>query len=685
MTSTTSIADQSNAGAWSDRTTGSVPGLAPLDVLALAAWCGVAAGCLEVATRALAKNLVGTNRLYMMSRHFVWVVPITNLLLFCAMGLGLALATKLAPWPGRWLSPRLLCAATILPALIVAVPEIYAWAWLIVAWGIAVRLVPQLERSAIRLRRWLNFSLPVLLVCVAVAAFSVFGIEWLKQWRENGRPSPGAEAPNVLLVVLDTVRADRLSLYGYSRPTSRTLEQLALRGIRFDQARATAPWTLASHASMFTSRWPFELDVRWMTALHGSFPTLAEYLGSHGYATAGFAANTGYCSYDTGLDRGFTHFEDYDLDIRTPQFWRMASLVDHGCEQVAILGLWLTRSDPGGKLHARLEPLLKWLTNPGRKSAGSINRNFLDWLSNRQEQNRPFFAFLNYYDAHSPYLPPEGAGFRFGVRPRTLDDYLLLIERWTMIDKSMLTPHYRDMISDCYDSCLAYLDQRLGELFDALKRRGVLDRTVVIVTADHGEELGEHRLFDHGVSLYRPEVRVPLLFVLPPDRQSSSGRDKSADMPAVGSRPVPISPGRATVVRDTVSLRDLPATIVELTGLAAGAPFPGRSLAPLWRDSSSEAADGIGRGDGAISELTIPNPTNPSQDRSPAARGPLVSLAEEDYVYIRNGDGREQLFHERDDPDELVNLAKVESMRPRLERLRARLDQMRSPSAQAAR
>ena len=111
---------------------------------------------------------------------------------------------------------------------------------------------------------------------------------------------------------------------------------------------------------------------------------------------------------------------------------------------------------------------------------------------------------------------------------------------------------------DSYDNCLAYLDERLGELFDALQRRGVLDRTLVIVTADHGEELGEHGLFDHGESLYRPEIRVPLLIVLPANRRS---------------------PG---VVRQVVSLRDLPATIVDLVGLAAGSPFPGRSLAGLW-------------------------------------------------------------------------------------------------------
>jgi arylsulfatase A-like enzyme len=120
-------------------------------------------------------------------------------------------------------------------------------------------------------------------------------------------------------------------------------------------------------------------------------------------------------------------------------------------------------------------------------------------------------------------------------------------------------------LRDPYGDCLAHLDDRLGELFDTLRRRGVLERTVVIVTADHGEELGDHRLFEHGESLYRPEIRVSLLIVMP------SG---------------PRSPG---VVRETVSLRDLPATIVDLVDLAAGARFPGRSLARFWLDQATAA------------------------------------------------------------------------------------------------
>ena len=145
--------------------------------------------------------------------------------------------------------------------------------------------------------------------------------------REAGRPLPPANSPNVLLIVLDTVRADHLSLYGYERPTTPNLEQLGKRGIRFDKARATAPWTLPSHASMFTGRWPHELGEKWMTPLRGNFPTLAEYLGDRGYATAGFVANVGYCSQETGLARGFTHYEDYVLEKLAPL--RTSGLVEY--------------------------------------------------------------------------------------------------------------------------------------------------------------------------------------------------------------------------------------------------------------------------------------------------------------------------------------------------------------------
>jgi arylsulfatase A-like enzyme len=496
-------------------------------------------------------------------------------------------------------------------------------------------------------------SFPALLGSVLIMAAAIFGGDWLKERREAGRSLPPAGTPNVLMIVLDTVRADRMSLYGYQRPTTPALERLAQRGIRFAEARATAPWTLASHATMFSGRLPHELNVQWRTPLRGDFPTLAEYLGSRGFATAGFVANIEYCSYDTGLDRGFTHYEDYPVDVRHLRPLRTGVFASSAWEAISW-SLWQSLGP--------FDPTVRWLTNPARKDAGSINRDFLHWLSHRQGSPRPFFAFLNYLDAHVPYLPPEGTGFRFGAGPRNINDFYVLAGGWKSLDKSQLPPKYRMLIRDCYDNCLSYLDGQLGELFDTLERRGVLEQTVVIVTSDHGEELGEHGLFEHGESLYRPEIHVPLLIVLPGRRRSPK------------------------VVRETVSLRDLPATITDLVGLAGDAPFPGSSLARVWRDVGPERAGQVGDDDGAISELAGPNPTFPSQGRSPASRGSLVSLAEGNYVYIRNeGDGREQLYHESDDPDERVNLARIETMRPRLERLRRRLDQMRSTRPRAAR
>jgi arylsulfatase A-like enzyme len=576
---------------------------------------------------------------------------LTDLLLFSALGLVGAVMTKRWPRLGGWLSPRVICALAVLPMLLVAGQRIYPLAWLILSLGIGSCLVPGLERHPTGSMRWLIASFPGLVAAVLVLAGWVFGGDWLKQWREAGRALPPVGSPNVLLIVLDTVRADRLSLYGYERPTSPTLERLAQRGICFQEARATAPWTLPSHASLFTGRWPHELAVKWATPLRGNFPTLAEYLGQQGYATAGFVANTLYCSYDTGLDRGFTHYEDYVLQHLSP--FRTARLVDLTLKTVADLSVALARRLDAGVFHpwqeSLLASLLMRLEAHDRKNAGLINREFLDWLSQRPGPGRPFFAFLNYFDAHSLYLLPPGAEYRFGRKPRTQADYQLF-EHWREIDKSRMPPYYRSLMRDCYDNCLAYLDERLGELLDELQRRGVLDRTLVVLTSDHGEGLGEHDLFDHGESLYRTEVRVPLVII-----------------PPAGIPP--------RVVTEPVSLRDLPATIVDQVGLASGSPFPGRSLARLWQGLSPDP-DSVGL-EGVISELGSANPDKPNQGRSPAARGPMVSLAEGEFVYIRHeGDGDEELFNERDDPRELINRARNDDLQPVLRRFRDRLNRL---------
>src|SRR5262249_7165154 len=258
-----------------------------------------------------------------------------------------------------------------------------------------------------------------------------------------------------------------------------------------------------------------------------------------------------------------------------------------------------------------------------RKDAGVVNGEFLDWLDRRPDPRRPFFAFLNDLDAHAPYTRPPDEAYRFGRPPPNVAAVLFLSAGWIRADKPKLPGPLRALAIDPCDNGLASIDDHLGELSRELRRRGVLEQTVVIVTADHGEGFGEHGLFDHGESLYRPEVRVPLLISLP------SGQ------------------GAGRVIDKFVSQRDIPATIAELVGSRGRPPFPGRSLARMWRDPPSGSGNAE-PGDLVLSELEAPNPIDPNHGRSPAKQGPLISLADGEFVYIRNDhDGREELFNER--------------------------------------
>jgi arylsulfatase A-like enzyme len=599
---------------------------AALEAFFLPAWCGLVAGLLEVGIRVGARAANPIGRLYLLSRHFLWAAPLSNLLLFVLVGLALSLATRLSPRIGGWMRPRLLCALTLLPALIAASPKIYPEAWSVLALGLAITFVPAIFRFASRALSILSWTLPALGAVVALLAAWLYLNDWIKREREKNRAMPSPGAANILLVVLDTVRADHLSAYGYQRRTTPNIDRLASRGIRFDEARAAAPWTLPSHATMFTGRWPHELVTDWLTPISRKGLTLAEYLGACGYATAGFVGNVAYCSYDTGLGRGFTHYEDYTLNGLS--VLRTAGLVDY----LVRTTYRLSQGFPSSPLGWLGNAVARWFALDERKSAASVNQEFVSWLAQRPSPARPFFGFLNYIDAHASYIPPPGATHRFGSFPRTGDEMRIVYQQWPLLDKTRLSRSLVALGRDSYDDCLGYIDDQLGLLLDELERRGLLDRTLVIVTSDHGEGFGEHDLFDHGESLYRTEVRVPLIIVPPGNLR------------------------RPLVVRRTVSLRDLPATVVDLVGLAARSPFGGKSLAGLWIEDSTRPASL--ENDSVISELAAPNPINPNHGRSPAYRGPLFSITDGDFTYIRNEkDGSEELYNAHDDPLELMNRA----------------------------
>ena len=198
-----------------------------LSIMGLAAWCGLAAGLLEVGSRVACRAISPTRRLFLMTRHFYWLSPLANLLVFLVLGMALVAITKVWPRLGAWLYPRILCALAIVPMFIVAVPQIYPEANLVLAFGVAMRLVPWLAGRPIDLRKRLAWTFPALAGAVVILAGTVFGSDWLKERHEASRPLPPAGSPNVLFIVLDTVRADRLSLYGYHRRRRPALERLA--------------------------------------------------------------------------------------------------------------------------------------------------------------------------------------------------------------------------------------------------------------------------------------------------------------------------------------------------------------------------------------------------------------------------------------------------------------------------
>jgi arylsulfatase A-like enzyme len=618
--------------------------------LRVSAWCGLLSGLLEVGATVFRKHFIDFNQFYWKSRHFVWLVPLVNLMIFLAVGVALWLLVVYSPARGRWFSTRFLLLLTLLPPFWVAFSRIYSPAGVVLVAGVAAQLGPFLDRRVAGLQRVTRVSLPLLACLVAALAASLWGADRLKVWREEARPLPPPGSPNVLLIVLDTVAADHLGLYGYPRPTSPTLDELAGRGVRFDRARATSSWTLPSHSSIFTGRWPHELSAGWFTPLDGTYSTLAEALGSRGYATAGIVANAWYCASDTGLARGFTAYRDYTFPRLTA--FKTAALVDRPLEGLLAAERFLEDWLGLDLLRPAVERLWTFLMFD-RKEASTVNREFLDWLSQRRQPERPFFAFLNYNDAHYPFQLREKGIHRFGVKPRDTREARILRD-WLSLINNRPSPTEIEFARDSYDDCVADLDEQLGRLIDELDRRSVLGRTWVIVTADHGESFGEHPgVFWHGTSLYESQLNVPLVIVPPTGGPSPR------------------------VVTEAVSLRDLAATVVDVVGANTGNRFPGNSLARFW-DGPTPAKDQAGSHAQALSEVVPLGAFGPDPSRwQDLPRWPLAALTEGDWTYIRREEGpREELFNVREDARERVNLAGNPALRQTLERLRNALGRL---------
>lgn len=400
----------------------------------------------------------------------------------------------------------------------------------------------------------------------------------------------------VVLVVVDTLRADHLGAYGYERDTSPRMDAFASDAVLFENAISPAPWTLPSLATIMTSLYPTahgalaESDtLTWMrspdefrpvSVVAENHTTLAETLRDAGYATAGFVRGS-YPAAVFGFDQGFDHYTDNEL--------------------------------PG--LRFNVEALLGWLD---------------------REQPSHFFTYLHIAEVHSPYtiamLPRNFAAkrpdapvdeYRKAIRqeqrlyrsldfdPRyagdlkgSLDDLARLSSR-----REPPTPEELQRLVDLYDRGIAYTDHWIGRLLDGLSERGLYEESLVIVTSDHGDEFGEHGGLEHGKTYYEELLRVPLL-IHPPGGAS-------------GLR-----------VEAQVGLVDLLPTVLDVVGLAPEAPVQGLSLRSLWEGG----------------EL----PARPAFGEAAHARG-MGAVRTNRWKYVHAGPAGEELYDLHADPAESVN------------------------------
>jgi len=598
--------------------------LGPWMILLAGLWFGVMVGFLELLERLAVWNLSGRIRYDTLRTnwHYSWMIPVSNLVLFGAAGLLLAVICRL--WRRIGMVPVVPIYIFLgLFSLGLEIPGLHLWSRVIAAAGLARLLGQAMNRYGPAIGQGVAATLPWLLVALGILVgwrwSAVAGREALA---ESGLPNPRPGAPDVLLLVLDTTRADALTPYGATRDTTPHLARLASQGVRFNQARSTSPWTLPSHASLFTGLWPHEHQANVGRPIAASGPTLAEFFASQGYRTGAFVANTENCNAWYGFDRGFARYEDY---------YENTTVTPLEVLRASRLGQFVLTSKFG-------QGIVKSVIDPPRhryrKTAAMIGRDALAWLD--RSPGRPAFLFLNYFDAHDPYIPPPGASRQFAA--------------WATASGRATSPR------DHYDDCLAYLDQEIGKLLDELARRGRLDHCLIVVTSDHGEAFGEHGLSGHGISLYRPEMHVPLLIRFPP--RAPAGR----------------------VVELPVSLRDLPATIARLAAPEIHAPFPGTSLAACWEPPSGQAtlADPPSP---VFSEVHRAEAVPLEMDHAPARRGQMWSLVTDRFTYIRNGDGAEELFDLRNDPNELQNLVGTPTAYAELPRLRSLLTNLRAESS----
>jgi len=413
-----------------------------------------------------------------------------------------------------------------------------------VAWGAGYRLVPGLARSALRPGAALLRAVGHTLVVLSVMSLLLLPVAWwngrkampLETPYAAGAQPPGGDRVNVLLIVIDTVRADRLNSYGGRRDLSPNLQRFAESAVVFERAVAPSAYSLPSHASLFTGLYPIEHQCDHHTvstegqgeqvvptALAEDQATVTEMLADRGYHCGAISANSFYITRKFNFDQGFHYYDDRHGN----RLWFYP--------RMAHVGYRLLGGKAGGVWDMDIY-----------RDAEVIVDEAVNWLDDTPE-GHPYFLFLNLMDAHYPYTPPEDFYRRFAGGAGS---------DWMPLDGEGYAERqqrYFEIRRDRYDGEIAYLDHQLGRFFRYLESRPDWERTMVVVTSDHGESQGERGKQGHGWSLYAPEIWVPMMVRLPGE---PGGRRE----------------------RKLVELTDVVPTILEVCGFEPGRELSGASM-----------------------------------------------------------------------------------------------------------
>lgn len=576
-------------------------------ILALAAGMGLLTGLVEgLLLLGLFRAGLLTWRLHNRAIWYetLWIAPLVDLVLFTLAGAVLALAARLFPrLPVRkiaWFT--FIFLAVFDWTFIILFGKISLFAILILAAGISFQTFSSIAKREASASSKLQKAFPWLAAATITLFVAIQGGGWLNERiKTSSLPSAAPAAPNVIVIIVDTLRADHLSSYGYERDTSPFMDSLAAEGVRYENAIAPSSWTQPVHASMLTGRYTYEHQAE-NAPLDDTYPTIGEVMQANGYRTGAFSANTLFFTRRQGHGRGFLHFEDNYQSV--PDAFLNSSLYGFLFDFYG------------------LRKALNYEGVPTRILATDINDSVLRWVD---KDDKPFFVVMNYFDVHDPYTPPEPYRSKFASVPNPGGLINGFMERYS----PSLTPEQIQSEIDAYDGSIAYVDDQIKVFFGELEARGLLENTIVIVTSDHGESFGEHGFLQHSASLYLDEIHVPLIVWGP-------GR-----VPA------------GNTVETPVTITALPSTILSLID-ATDDPFPGPSLALLF--SGEAPADWPD----PISELAQ---MNGAAEVNPSTHGAMKSVVGDEMQYIVHEKFGEELYNWRTDPQEKSNLVDDPSAR----------------------